>query len=296
MATPSHVSATQGEASQTLGTAEKRWLGDLESPLSSTVGSSGRSFAEAICRAGAPSFSEELVKVPRRRFVASPVHFPTTSPVGHRFAASPIRSPSPPHPDIPEPSRRTTARLPAPSSAANTRVAPRVDADGFVQPHSRYYRRRNRRTASPPSPPTPSHPASPLPADLIGLCFNCCRPDHMAVDCTFPIRCLRCHQEGHRAADLEACHRVRSPPAVANPRPAHRHHEASPPRPQQPRQPPPCQAPAPEPSVRILARQPGATAQGHQDTRSPAAAPADGQPLRNQHLGRSVAFATHNDP
>ncbi|KAM0914795.1 hypothetical protein ACQ4PT_011274 [Festuca glaucescens] len=242
--TPTHVSATPGDTSLTLGTAEKHWLGDLESPLSSASGdSSGCSFAEKIrCAWAAPV---EASGTSRRRFVASPVRFPNPSPPRRPAAASPVRYPSPPPVavDALESSRRMAARRPGPAPYASAaRAAPRVDDDGFEQPHGRYYRRNNRRSASPPSPPPPAPPARPVPADLWGLCFNCCRPGHKVVDCWYPSRCLRCHEEGHRAADIAICLRGHSPPAMEASRPAQRRHEASPLHPSQPQ---PQHAPAP---------------------------------------------------
>lgn len=41
----------------------------------------------------------------------------------------------------------------------------------------------------------------PVPADLVGLCFNCMGNDHVKANCTFPSRCRSCHREGHRARD-----------------------------------------------------------------------------------------------
>jgi hypothetical protein len=58
-----------------------------------------------------------------------------------------------------------------------------------------------------PSPPL-RQPHRPVPADLVGRCFNCLRQDHVAVDCSNVLRCLCCHREGHYA---RACKHPRSP-------------------------------------------------------------------------------------
>jgi hypothetical protein len=47
-----------------------------------------------------------------------------------------------------------------------------------------------------PSPP-PTH--GPMPADLIGRCFNCLHEVHVAAVCMFISRCLRSHHKGHEA-------------------------------------------------------------------------------------------------
>jgi hypothetical protein len=38
-------------------------------------------------------------------------------------------------------------------------------------------------------------------ADLIGLCFNCFRTDHISRNCPYPICCLRCREPRHLAQD-----------------------------------------------------------------------------------------------
>lgn len=48
-------------------------------------------------------------------------------------------------------------------------------------------RRRERRHARQPRPPP-----RPVPADLVGRCFNCLARDHVATVCRNPSRCLRC--------------------------------------------------------------------------------------------------------
>jgi hypothetical protein len=65
-----------------------------------------------------------------------------------------------------------------------------------------------------PTPPPPLSPRRPVPADLVCSCFNCIRPDHIMVDCTFTAHCLRCCREGHQA---RACKHPRSPEAMGPP-------------------------------------------------------------------------------
>ena len=69
------------------------------------------------------------------------------------------------------------------------RLSAEPDDDGFREVHSR---RRWRRRPSPTL-------ARPVPPDLVGLCFNCLRDDHIRANCRFPPRCRTCRQEGHRA-------------------------------------------------------------------------------------------------
>jgi hypothetical protein len=64
-------------------------------------------------------------------------------------------------------------------------------ADGFRLVEDR---RRRRRAALP-------RRSRPVPPNLVGLCFNCLRSDHVNANCMFPARCLACKQEGHRARD-----------------------------------------------------------------------------------------------
>jgi hypothetical protein len=54
-----------------------------------------------------------------------------------------------------------------------------------------------------PRPPGPCHQ---VPTHLIGHCFNCLRPDHIIVDCTFNPHCLRCHREGHHVHSCKCPH------------------------------------------------------------------------------------------
>jgi hypothetical protein len=71
------------------------------------------------------------------------------------------------------------------------RLSTEPDADGFrlVEGRQRW------RHAAPP------RKLRPVPLNLVGLCFNCLRSDHVNANCTFPARCLTCKQEGHRARD-----------------------------------------------------------------------------------------------
>jgi hypothetical protein len=69
-----------------------------------------------------------------------------------------------------------------------------------------------RRVARKPSPLRP--PRHPVPADLVGLCFNCFRPDHVAGVCPNFACCLRCHGEGHQ---VRSCKRSQWPDSVGPP-------------------------------------------------------------------------------
>jgi len=48
----------------------------------------------------------------------------------------------------------------------------------------------------------------PVPADLVGRCFNCLAFDHVTARCSRPSRCLRCEETGHVAKN---CKRPRCP-------------------------------------------------------------------------------------
>jgi hypothetical protein len=73
-----------------------------------------------------------------------------------------------------------------PAAAAHPpRMSTEPDVDGFREVHSR---RRWRRTTA---------PRRPVPASLVGKCFNCLVESHVKAQCTFPSRCFRCHEEGH---------------------------------------------------------------------------------------------------
>lgn len=85
---------------------------------------------------------------------------------------------------VPSPPRRLASVVVHP---ARKSVEP--DADGFRQVQSR---RRWRRVA------VPRHP---VPAALVGKCFNCLATDHVRADCTFPSRFFNCEREGHHERD-----------------------------------------------------------------------------------------------
>jgi hypothetical protein len=84
----------------------------------------------------------------------------------------------------PLPARRLSSLVVHPA-----RLSVEPDSEGFREVHSR---RRWRRRPSPV-------PSWPVPADLVGLCFNCLGDDHVKADCRFPSRCRSCRREGHRA-------------------------------------------------------------------------------------------------
>jgi hypothetical protein len=44
---------------------------------------------------------------------------------------------------------------------------------------------------------SPIKPRHPMPADLVGLYFNCLRPNLVTARCPNVVMCLRCHREGH---------------------------------------------------------------------------------------------------
>jgi hypothetical protein len=47
--------------------------------------------------------------------------------------------------------------------------------------------------------PSPVKRGGKVSANLVGLCFNCFAPDHIARCCHNPFRCLRCREQGHAA-------------------------------------------------------------------------------------------------
>ncbi|KAG2556278.1 hypothetical protein PVAP13_8NG073700 [Panicum virgatum] len=86
-------------------------------------------------------------------------------------------------------------------SGPQSRFTPPMDEEGFCT----VVNKRRLRAALRP-PPRPNR-RRPVPADLVGRCFNCLSYDHVASQCTRPSRCLRC-KEGHVAKN---CKRRRYP-------------------------------------------------------------------------------------
>ena len=72
-----------------------------------------------------------------------------------------------------------------------------------------------RRARSPP-------PRRPVPADLVGRCFNCLSYGHVAARCSFPSRCLRCGREGHSAKNCRYGRPRPPPPPRGRGQPARR--------------------------------------------------------------------------
>lgn len=71
-----------------------------------------------------------------------------------------------------------------------THMSTKPNSEGFMEVYSR---RRWRRAAPPVS--------RPVPADLVGKCFNCFAEDHVRADCTATAKCFNCRQAGHHACD-----------------------------------------------------------------------------------------------
>ena len=126
---------------------------------------------------------------------------PCTSPmgkgaavVGRRRSASPTRNLDGLMADA-----RRSGRAPPRSSSP-----PLVDEDGFRRVVSRRRLREDARRARPP------RIRRPVPADLVGRCFNYLAFDHIASQCVHPSRCLQCEQVGQIARN---CKRPRFPGA-----------------------------------------------------------------------------------
>jgi hypothetical protein len=100
---------------------------------------------------------------------------------------------------------------PPPGRAAPTQPLsqPRIQEGGWqvISRHRQWCRLEHR-------PPLPPQLRRPVPVDLVGRYFKCLKPDHVAVPCTFAVRCLRCHGEGHQA---RTCKRPWSSDSVGPP-------------------------------------------------------------------------------
>lgn len=163
------------------------------SPSGSRLSRGGRlSFSDSEASSGSASagVAEVDVGAPRRRFRRRrPRHRRRRA----RAAPSdgcvlPRTLPASPQQSLPRsPQRLHPARLSA-----------EPDAEGFREVHSR---RRWRRRPSPAR-------GTQVPADLVGLCFNCLREGHVRADCSFPSRCRACRREGHRARHCPEAHRL----------------------------------------------------------------------------------------
>jgi len=102
--------------------------------------------------------------------------------------------------------RRAPRRRPPPpvgETDAQLYAAPLVDAEGFQLVVNKHRLRSELR--QPRRPPA----RRPVPADLIGRCFNCLAFDHVASRCSFPSRCLRCDEVGHVAKNCKRPRPVR---------------------------------------------------------------------------------------
>jgi hypothetical protein len=90
----------------------------------------------------------------------------------------------------PESRRSQTQQEPAPSSGGECQMVVSC--------------RKWRRAPRPMSPPPPCRS---VPMDLVGRCFNCFLTDHVVARCSFVMRYLHYHREGH---NVRACKRPRS--------------------------------------------------------------------------------------
>ncbi|KAG2559162.1 hypothetical protein PVAP13_8NG313968 [Panicum virgatum] len=100
-------------------------------------------------------------------------------------------------------------------SIARSRSSPVVDEEGFCVVVNKRRRRRSE------GAPRRHGVRRPVPADLVGRCFNCLAFDHVAARCSRPSRCLRCEETGHVAKN---CKRPRhfGPPLRGRGRPVRR--------------------------------------------------------------------------
>ena len=83
-------------------------------------------------------------------------------------------------------------------------AVPRGRADGWQVFESRSARRRRQCAACPPR--------RPVPADLLGRCFNCFSSAHAAAQCRQRTRCFRCKSLGHRSYECPRSARAARPP------------------------------------------------------------------------------------
>ena len=82
---------------------------------------------------------------------------------------------------------------PGRGSAVFSSGAARTNPERWQKVMSRGARRRSWRAARPPR--------RPVPADLVGRCFNCFSTLHRASQCRKKTRCFRCRSPGHRSYD-----------------------------------------------------------------------------------------------
>jgi len=114
------------------------------------------------------------------------------------FMADARRTAPPPARPL-HPSRAT--RTPGSGSRPVDSRLPPVDKDDFQLVVPRRRLRRDLGTFRRVAPPR-----RPVPADLVGRCFNCLAFDHIAARCPNPSHCLRCEEVGH---SIRNCKRAR---------------------------------------------------------------------------------------
>ena len=137
---------------------------------------------------------------------------PCSSPKGKKVACSSPKGNKVAADARPDPggfmadARRAPRRRPPPpvgETDAQLHATPLVDAEGFQLVVNKHRLRSELR--QPRRPPA----RRPVPADLIGRCFNCLASDHVASRCSFPSRCLRCEEVGHVAKNCKRPRPVR---------------------------------------------------------------------------------------
>ena len=137
---------------------------------------------------------------------------PCSSPKGKKVACSSPKGNKVAADARPDPggfmadARRAPRRRPPPpvgETDAQLHATPLVDAEGFQLVVNKHRLRSELR--QPRRPPA----RRPVPADLIGRCFNCLAFDHVASRCSFPSRCLRCEEVGHVAKNCKRPRPVR---------------------------------------------------------------------------------------